>query len=612
MTLTAASPTVLWLALPAIAVLFLFRLFRSKRKRVHAGSLLIWNRLAALPVSAPPKRVVFDLSLLLQTCAVLALVAALAGPSLAPQNSRAQTILFALDNGTLARARDSHGTPQFGAILDKSKALIQRLDSSAQIYLARTAPLPAVLNATPLNPAQALDQIGQITPALSGPDSASIWLFATDRARALAPGAAAQAAIVSLQAEPAEARRVNAAGGANSAALWLRTAAAEQRIDNVAIVEAGSASVDSKQNGGPRVLIRLANHANQSAAGSVLLEAFDSAPSNPLEQKQIAIDANGTAVVSFRIPRENKSALRISWRNAANIPDALPEDDSVVLAPRPEHAPRIRFHSPQPALEELFRVALNAEIAAPDENGGTAAAADLDVYNGSVPERLPENSRAALFVAPERGFRSYFDVGEKTFVWPAVQRGEDNPLNAGIASSENSGILISKAFEILRTGDFATLLRDAATGRALAARFLDEKARPCYVLAFSPGDGFPAERQLDPPLAALLVRMTLEAARAGPPYARIKAADLETALNLPLPLNWRPGLTGDPAIGTGVLDERASDLHIDAGSPTPDSEITAFLSATGNSATAPYDLAPWLIVLGLLLASAEFLIEKTV
>lgn len=611
MTLTAAFPTALWLALPAIAVLFLFRLWHSKRKRVHAGSLLIWKRLAALPVSAPPKRVVFDLSLLLQACAVLTLVAALAGPSLAPQNSRAQTILLTLDNGTLSRARNARGVPLFAAIQDKSKALIQRFDSNARIYLARSAPFPTVLNATPLTAAQALDQIGQITPALSGPDSASIWLFATDRARALAPGATAQAAIVSLQSEPAEALRVNAAGGANSAALWLRADAAERRVDNVAIVEAGSASVDTKQNGGPRVLIRLVNHANQNAAGTVVLETLDASPGNPLEQKQITIDANGTAVVSFRIPRENKNALRISWRSAATTPDALPEDDSVVLAPRPDHAPRIRFHSPQPVLEDLFRIALNAEIVAPSENENAAAATDLDVYVGSVPERLPENSRAALFVAPERGFRSYFDVGEKSFVWPAVQRGDDNPLSVGIAASENSGILIPKAFEILRTGDFATLLRDAATGRALAARFVDEKSRTCYALAFSPGDGLPADRPLDPPLAALLVRMTLEAAHAGPPYARIKAADLETAASQPLPLNWRPGLTADPAIGTGVLDERASNLQGETGSPTPDSEIAAFLSATGNSAVAPYDLVPWLIVLGLLLASVEFLIERS-
>src|SRR5207248_1734322 len=125
----------------------------------------------------------------------------------------------------------------------------------------------------------------------------------------------------------------------------------------------------------------------------------------------------------------------------------------------------------------------------------------------------------------------------------------------------NNPIAVPKALEILRTGDFKTLLRDPATGRALALKFRDEKSRPCYVLAFSPGEGLAPERRLEPPLAALLTRMVLEATRAGPPFAVVSAANLEAATAQPLPLDWRPGFDADRKSGSGVLDERTSNLN---------------------------------------------------
>ena len=45
MTLTAAFPTALWLAIPALALLFVFRLLRARRRHVRVGSLLIWQRI---------------------------------------------------------------------------------------------------------------------------------------------------------------------------------------------------------------------------------------------------------------------------------------------------------------------------------------------------------------------------------------------------------------------------------------------------------------------------------------------------------------------------------------------------------------------------------------
>ncbi len=512
MNLTATFPTALILAPLGLLLLILFRLLRAKRTLVLAGSLLIWKRLAALPATTKPRRIVLDLSLYLQAGAVLVLVAAMSGPSLVPQSASARTVLIVLDNGPLSRARISENHPAFEHITAQSNALFGRLGANDRVFVARAAPIPTVINSTPLTPAQAQELAAKIVPALSGPGASDLWLFATDRARTLAAGAPAQAAIVSLQTPPPESR------GTSISAKWFGAALETRRFENVAIVAAGSLTMAARPSA--RILVRLANFSDQRANGTVALDALDGAESRPLEEQPLSIEPNAEAVAGFSIAPEIKSALRIVWRRTDKKSDALPEDDSVVLAPRPARPPRIRFHTPHPALEKLFRYALDAEIIAPGGADSAPNAAphetDLDVYAGSVPERLPDDSRAALFVAPERGYRSFFDMGEAPFQGSGIQRGDDSPLTVGIGKSSGDVAVIPTAFEILHTGDFTTLLRDGA-GRAVAAKFIDDKARPGYVLGFSP-EGTQPE-----PLAAMLTRMALEAARTGPPYRICKS-----------------------------------------------------------------------------------------
>ncbi|HLX62792.1 MAG TPA: hypothetical protein VKX17_16060 [Planctomycetota bacterium] len=599
------TPSALWLIAPALLLLILFRLLRARRRVIVAGSLLIWNRLALLPVTTRPKRIIFDRSLLLQIVAILALIAALSQPVFTPRESNARTILIVLDNGPLARSRTADGRPLLENVAERARELLNRLDSRDRIYIAQTAPLFAVLNEKPFSPRAAADTIATITPALSGPDPNSIWLLAADRARAIGNDGSVQIALFSLRDNPQ-----NTAALGNNSALWVCASDEAKRLDNIAIVEAGSIRVTSKANPGARVLVRLSNFSASAASGEIKLESLENSAARELDTRAITMDAGKEAVASFSISDDIKTPLRLTWRSATNSADALPEDDSVVLAPRPAHAPRVRFHAPQAALEDLFRYGLDAQIVS-DENGAAQpskiGAIDLDVYVGSVPDRLPDDAHAAFFVAPERGYHSFFDVGEvQSFKQPiAVQRGDDDALTAEIAAGANM-IAIPRAVEIMRTGDFKTLLREPASGRALAAKFIDEKSRPCYLLAFSPGDGLPSDWKLDKPLAAMLTRMALEAARGGPPYTRVTAAELEAASGRPLPLEWRPRVEESPQTGSGVLSESTSELKTGAPVTNASADVASFLAAHGSSSAESFDFSPWLIALGLLCAGIEF------
>jgi hypothetical protein len=163
-------------------------------------------------------------------------------------------------------------------------------------------------------------------------------------------------------------------------------------------------------------------------------------------------------------------------------------------------------------------------------------------------------------------------------------------LNANFASA-SSEIVLAKAQEILETGDFKTILRDATSGRALALRCLDERARPCFALAFSPGGESSA---LQPAVAALLLRMVREATHAGEPYAIVRASEVEALTGQPLPLNGG-------GQGASVLDEAASQLTTGEGS----GDLASLLSAQTNPPSAtqqPRTLSAWVAALALFVA----------
>jgi hypothetical protein len=418
-----------------------------------------------------------------------------------------------------------------------------------------------------------------LIPALSGPPAEDVAAFAAANLSSF--GADANALVLSLRDDPKRSA---------SRMLWHCVSSKRQRFANVAIVAVGSLDLGEK---GRRIVARIANYSDAAVQGVAQLRSPSQIAEDeprPLQERALIIQPEQEAVVTFEPKPEWNLDLTIEWRgpNHGYRHDALPEDDIVALAYRASRRPRIRFHGAQPALRALFESALKAEIV--DEKGDSKLDIDLDVYTRALPERLPDDSRAALFLEPSRGFQSFFDIGEKTLQNPQVVRGADDALNANMTSVPGE-IQISKAQEFLETGDFKTILRDATSGRALALRFFDERARPCFALAFSPGGDAAA---IQPTIAALLLRMAKEATHAGAPYAVTRAAELELASRQPMPLE-----VGDRSVS--VLDETASRLTTGAGSGDLPARPSTPARAVGTTQT----LAAWFAALALLVALLE-------
>ena len=129
------------------------------------------------------------------------------------------------------------------------------------------------------------------------------------------------------------------------------------------------------------------------------------------------------------------------------------------------------------------------------------------------------------------------------------------------------------------------------------------------MLAFVPGAGFPAERMLEPELAAVLVRAALEAAGAGEPYEVKRAAELEMQSGEPLALDWRADAAPLGAAGAGVLEENVSVTAAAVAKDTPAGEV-GLPALKLLARQRGYDLRSWFIVLAMVLAALELWLEQ--
>ena len=576
-----------WLAIPVLLALVVARLFRTRRREIMAGSLLLWRRLAAQQPKLPPRRVIIDASLLLQFATMLAIIAALSGPTWALGAARGREVLLVLDNGPLSRARGADGQPLLSELHRAAESRLRELSRDDRVFLARSSPTPRLLDTQPLTPGAALQELRALTPALSGPDPESLWRFSADTARQLD-----SAGTHSIRREVLSLR----AGPPDLGSQWRCVAPLGLRLDNVAIVAAGSALISGKDSVSSQFLVRLKNFSTHPADGRVLLNGADAHP--------VHLEAGGDASVVFSVSGAPAQPLRIAWSSADGKKDALPEDDAIVAVPRALHPPRIRFFPASvPVLEKLFREITPPAVIVPPSDTSDV---DLEIRAGNVPEAMPATAKALMLLSPDSGFRSFFEIPGGVLKAPQAQKDADDPLTRFFKSTPDSLFSIPRARQIQVTGDMTVLIKDHASNRPLVARW-DERGHPVFVFAFVPGQGFAPDRPLEPELAALLVGMADRAAGNGEPYAFERAHALEERLAEPLALAWTPDSDENMQTGAGVLDETTSNLVVGKPSAFSPEDTPAWTAATR---TTVLDLTPWLIALALLLAVYEHWRER--
>ncbi|MCW8131007.1 MAG: BatA domain-containing protein, partial [Planctomycetota bacterium] len=563
----------LWLWPLALLVLALLRFLRARRREVVAGSLLIWRRVAAQETRKPRSLFEIDRSLLLQAAALTLLTWALAGPALAVFQTPGRRLALLLDNGPAARARTSDGARVWDGMLAQARTVLEQAGPADRVWLAVSSPSPAQSGSPEgMTRAEALQQLEELRPALSGPETGPAWLFLLEMLKDGGAEATARVAI-SPRSPPAEAARPR------PGAHWIAAGPADAPA-NVALTGFGSVLV-TNADGTPaaELLAQVRNFSAQAVKGSVTIEPLEKAADLAVDARarDLSLAPGETAAAVFRLAREKAPAVRIAWQPSGGTPDALPEDDVLCAAPRALRPPRVRFHGRAPHLEALYRSSGLVDVLDNPAAEGTQDSkeektaqdeADLEIYVDTMPAgELPAAAKAVLLLAPPRDYGP-FEVTGKRFETPASKLGEADALTRGAAETPGGlGFPILKAREMRALGDWRVFLKDAE-GHALGARFRLRGGRAGFVFGFLPGDGMPAERKLEPPaFPTIFLRLALEAAGSGGPYAAVPAAELERRHNLPLALDWTPGLDEKSGAGTGVLNAAASDLAAARGAP---------------------------------------------
>ena len=498
-----------------------------------------------LDIAPRRRRIPLDARFLVEVLTLGALAVALAGPRLTSRSPIGRRVVLILDNAPAARARQPSGRPVWEDLAKAASEVQWSLSSADRLAIACTSPLLRRLDGgAGLEPSEAAKLLRSLEPALSGPSVEEVYFFACQEARLFGgPDQPAPVLVVSARAAPS-------ALPPSPRVRW-RTAGPGPVLGNVGFTAFGS----SAEAGGAELLVQVRNFSAHSATGQVQLES----DGRPLATKDVALAPEGSAGVAFHVAAGPRAPLVLIWHAQAG-PDALPEDDRLVVAPRQLRRPKVRWHGAAPHLEDLFRLALDAE-SVPLES---SVEADLEIYVDAVPESVPAGARSALLLAPPRDF-SPCEVLPGVVEWPAAWRGQDDPLTRNLLDGPDGlGFPIAKARRLRQVGDWRVLIQDGLGG-CLVARFRLAEGRPAYVCAFVPGEGlgWARERKFDHPgLAALLLRLLREASGSSEPYTVETAAELEKAVGKPLPLSWSPAYDAARNTGQGVLDLRVSRLEL--------------------------------------------------
>ena len=591
------SAGIFWLAVPVTALLLLSRLYRTRRREVMAGSLLLWRRLAAEQPKIPPRRWPFDLSFLLQLAALLTLIAALSEPTWAVGNERARELLLVIDNGPVSRARGDDGTPLLRHVIDAAASRLHELKGDDRVFIAYSSPSMKVITGA-LSPAEALNQLKLITPALSGPDTDTVWSNCAETARRLDRSGNIRRLVFSLRAAPRDLE-----------SQWRCATPPGVHLGNVGVVGFGSAFIPDPRGERTEVLLRLHNFSNTAATGSIHYELIGEAATSDdaARTKFLSVEPTSDGVIVFSLPGQPKSPIHFTWRDQSKHGDALPEDDSIVAVPRTQAAPRIRFYpTVVPALARLFSSITPPAILI---QASDPSPVDLEIRVQNVPETTPSNARALMLLSPDSEFQSLFHLTGGVLKQPDPQMAVEDPLTRFIKPSPDGLFVVGAARELQVTGAMTVLIKDRATDHPLIATMKDDKGRPVFLFAFVPGQGQPVERPLEPELAALIIEMADRAAGLGEPLTVATARELERTLGAPLPLQLNTTSPQEFPQGFGVLDESASRLEL--GEALPSRQNSADDKSWNSAARADaYSLRPLLILLALCLAALEFWLER--
>ncbi|HMO58669.1 MAG TPA: VWA domain-containing protein [Roseiflexaceae bacterium] len=589
------------LALLALPLIFLLHMLRERRRRVLVPSLLLWQRVPQRRVSERRFQLPRSLLLLLHLLIAALIGLALARPQLAGAlPGGAVHLAIVVDHSTSMTAA-SGGTTRLNEARRRAADLISSLGAADRVTLIAAGPT------------------AQIVASGSAADSASL-LAALDQ---VAPGGSgldltAGLALAEAALDPLYSRRivVISDGGVTSAPgqvgvplEWLTVGRAQP---NRALVRFAARPWGNQI----QIYARVANTDIVPYAAALRLYGDEML----LNSENVGIAANSETELTWRIPAEYQT-LRIEIDGN----DGLPDDDHAFLNVVRARSIRTLLVSDRP---DIMRRALQAvpgvQLTVVGSAGyGTAAAADLTVFDAFLPDAWPDG--AVLAVNPPAGnplvavVRTNEELGDK----PLRQQG----VAAGLSLS---GVQFGPLMQIeppawatveLAAADLPLIMRGRNDGRDIA------------VWAFAPAEGSLSTRLAFPILVGRTVRdltpSSLPAAvAAGVPFVirpdpraeslrisgpdgaeRVLPAESTVAIDTPTQpgfylIEEQIGGTMQPVGWIGV--NAGSALEADL-TPQPAPQITAPTQDVGQAVQYRVsDLWPWLAVAALLFLALEW------
>ncbi len=370
-----AAPLALALGLLAVPIVLLY-LLKPRREQVRVPSTLLWRRVTEeMQANAPWQRLRRNLLLLLQLLALALLVLALARPLVRSAGAPGGDLVVVLDTSQSMAATDVQPS-RFEAAKQRVRALVDELLPGRRVALIAMGPYPRVL----VSPTTDRSRVARALSGLRAPYGEADLRDAGLLARALAGQMSDPTVALVTDQGPAET-------GSVSLPVPVRIEPVRGGGENAAILSVAARSGAT----GRELWVSLANYGHARTAQLTV-----SMDDRLYDAREVRLPANGTTGVALDdLPQGRIVEARLDAR------DAFPADDTAWYVAQPSPPARILLYGTEsPFLERAL--SLLPGIAVDVQTGGRAARGGYDVYvfNGQVPDRLPDEGSLLLLGAP--------------------------------------------------------------------------------------------------------------------------------------------------------------------------------------------------------------------
>ena len=599
--MTFLQPAGLWL-LGLIPLVLLIYLLRSNPRRQTVPSAFLWkglNRdLSASRRWRPPSP---SLLLLLQLLAIGVVALAVANPRMTAPPRR--HIFLLLDASASMLATDVQPS-RFEEAVRQARALLLGLGPHDRATVIRVGPSPRVV-------AEDVDTIAAqaaLTELRAGAGSAAMReaLFVASSLAGRVGDVTGEAVVLSDGA-------FRELGDLAALSVPVRFQTVGRSADNQAVAVL-SVVRQPQQAGGLAAFARVVNYADGPARLPVRLLVDGIAQ----ETRDIEVAGRRRSELSFAVP-EGSRRVAVSLGSQ----DALAADDQAEVAVEAGHARQVLLVSRLPeTLERALRAIPDLQVQTVSPEGYSGAGAELVVFDGVLPERLP--SGQLLIVNPPNG-RDYLKVvGEMRSVH-VTDFDTRHPL---LESVDLSAARLARA-TTLEAPSWARVVADSV-GRPLILEGR-ESGRSVVVFAFDPS-GSSVDKMLAFPLLVSNAVAFLSGGELTPSLPPGRSATLpvgpgvrEVRLEGPegtrtlsvegssvrlerleAPGRYTVRERGDGAgeartFSINVADEAESDL-----TPRPRATVEAATRRAEQPSLSRIDYWPALLALGLVVFSAEW------